>query len=89
MHKIRDFLKNNTELILKFTYLPTNDIVEKRISGVGGFSKKFRVGHGKCLCWLTRWVDGVKKGQKRAYVILEWSLTYVPFNETLKFFQAK
>ena len=42
-----------------------------------GFQKSyviFRVGHGKCLCWLTRWVGGVKKGQKYAYVIFEWSL---------------
>ena len=43
-----------------------------------GFQKSyviFRVGHGKCLCLLTRWVGGVKKGQKYAYVIFEWSLT--------------
>ena len=34
----------------------------------------FRVGHGKCLHLLTRWVGGVKKGQKHSYVIFEWSL---------------
>ena len=34
----------------------------------------FRVGHGKCLRPITRWVGGVKKGQKHAYVIFEWSL---------------
>ena len=32
-----------------------------------------RVGHDKCLCSITRWVGGVKKGQKHAYVIFEWS----------------
>ena len=42
-----------------------------------GFRKSyviFRVGHSKCLRLLTRWVGGVKKGQKHAYVIFEWSL---------------
>ena len=42
-----------------------------------GFQKYyviFRLGHWKCLLPLTRWVGGVKKGQKYAYVILEWSL---------------
>ena len=42
-----------------------------------GFQKSyviFRVGHGKGLRLITRWVGGVKKGQKRAYVILEWSV---------------
>ena len=43
-----------------------------------GFQKSyviFRVGHGKCLRPITRWVGGLKKGQKHAYVIFEWSLT--------------
>ena len=43
-----------------------------------GFQKSYviiRVGHDKCLRLLTRWVGGVKKGQKHAYVIFEWSLT--------------
>ena len=43
-----------------------------------GFRKSyviFRVGHGKCLRPITRWVGGVKKGQKHAYVIFEWSLS--------------
>ena len=43
-----------------------------------GFQKYYviiRVGHGKCLRLLTRWVGGVKNGQKNAYVIFEWSLT--------------
>ena len=43
-----------------------------------GFQKYyviFRVGHGKCLRLITRWVGGVKKGPKYAYVIFEWSLT--------------
>ena len=35
----------------------------------------FRVGHSKCLRLLTRWVGGVKKGQKHAYIIFEWSLS--------------
>ena len=42
-----------------------------------GFQKSYviiRVGHGKCLRLLTRWVGGVKKGPKYAYVIFEWSL---------------
>ena len=30
VHKIRDFLKNSLEQMLKFTYLPTNAIVEKK-----------------------------------------------------------
>ena len=43
-----------------------------------GFQKHYviiRVGHGKCLRLLTRWVGGVKKGQKHAYVVFEWSLS--------------
>ena len=42
-----------------------------------GFQKSYvivRLGHGKCLRPITRWVGGVKKGQKHAYVIFEWSL---------------
>ena len=80
VHKIRDFLKDSIEQMLKFTYLATNAIVEKKISlRWVGFQKSyviFRVGHGKCLRPLTRWVGGVKKGQKHAYLIFEWSLTY-------------
>ena len=34
----------------------------------------FRLGHGKYLRLITRWVGGVKKGQNNAYVIFEWSL---------------
>ena len=49
----------------------------KKIGG-GWVSQKcyviVRVGHGKCLRPITRWVGGVKKGQKHAYVIFEWSL---------------
>ena len=49
----------------------------KKIGG-GWVSQKcyviVRVGHGKCLRPITRWVVGVKKGQKHAYVIFEWSL---------------
>ena len=52
-------------------------IVEKKIIwGWVGFQKSyviFRVGHVKCLRLLTRWVGGVKKGPKHAYVIFEWS----------------
>ena len=57
-------------------YLPSIPIVEKK-SGRVGFQKYyviFRLGHCKCLRPLTRWVGGVKKGQKYAYVIFEWSL---------------
>ena len=35
----------------------------------------FRVGHGKCLRPITSWMGGVKKGQKHAYIIFEWSLS--------------
>ena len=45
-----------------------------------GFQKSYvivRVGHGKCLRPITRWVGGVKKGQNNAYVIFEWSLTEI------------
>ena len=51
---------------------------KKYFKGWVGFQKYyviFRVGHGRCLRLITRWVGGVKKGQKHAYVILEWSLT--------------
>ena len=50
---------------------------KKNIEWVG-FEKNyviFKVGHWKSLCLLTRWVGGLKKGQKHAYVIFEWSLT--------------
>ena len=43
-----------------------------------GFQKSYvivRVGYGKWLRPITRWVGGVKKGQKHAYVIFEWSLS--------------
>ena len=54
-------------------------VVEKKIiMGWVGFQKSFgifRVGHIKCLRLLTRWVGGVKKSPKHAYVIFEWSLT--------------
>ena len=49
---------------------------QKIFLGWVGFQKSyviFRVGHGKCLRMLTRWVGGEKKGQKHAYVIFEWS----------------
>ena len=55
-----------------------NAIFKKKSLGWVGFPKSyiiFRVGHGKCSRRLTRWVGGVKKGQKYAYVIFEWSLT--------------
>ena len=45
--------------------------------GCVGFQKSyiiFRVGHWKRLRPITRWVGGVKKGQKHAYIIFEWSL---------------
>jgi hypothetical protein len=45
----------------------------QKILRVGGFPKMFIVGPGKCLRPITRWVGGVQKGQKHAYVILEWS----------------
>ena len=54
-----------------------------------GFQKSyviFRLGHGKCLRPLTRWVGGVKKGQKHAYVILEWSLIKYKFQHDRLYF---
>ena len=56
-------------------YLPSKQ--QKKLRGWVGFQKSYvitRVGHGKCLRLLTRWVGGVKKGLKHAYVIFEWSL---------------
>ena len=50
---------------------------QKKIMGWVGIQKYYvilRVGHGKCLHLITRWVGGVKKGQKHAYVVFEWSL---------------
>ena len=50
---------------------------EKKLREWVGFQKSYviiRVGPGKCLRLLTRWVGGVKKGPKYAYVIFEWSL---------------
>ena len=42
-----------------------------------GFQKNyviFKVGHWKLLRPLTRWVGGLEKGQKHAYIIFESSL---------------
>ena len=50
---------------------------QKNFMGWVGFQKSYvilRVGHGKCLRPITRWVGGAKKGQNHAYVIFEWSL---------------
>ena len=47
--------------------------------GIQKYYVILRVGHGKCLRLITRWVGGVKKGQKHAYVIFEWSLTQNDF----------
>ena len=50
---------------------------EKKCLQWVGFWKNyviFKVGHRKWLRPLTRWVGGLKKGQKYAYVIFEWSL---------------
>ena len=49
-----------------------------RTAGWVGFWKSyviFRLGHDECLRQITRWVGGVKKGLKHAYVLFEWSLT--------------
>ena len=61
---------------------PKSQLSQKIFWGWVGFQKPyviFRVGHGKCLRPLTRWVGGVKKGQKYAYVIFEWPLTQCHF----------
>ena len=36
----------------------------------------FIVGHDKCLRSLTGWIGGMKKRQKYAYVVFEWSLMH-------------
>ena len=65
-------------------------MIEKNLGWVG-FQKSyviFRVGHDKWLRLLTRWVGGVKKGRKYAYVILEWSLRWLKvhiFSEYMNF----
>ena len=69
------FFKDKTGHILKFMYLPSKQ--QKKLRGWVGFQKSYviiRVGHGKCLLLLTRWMGGVKKGLKHAYAIFEWSL---------------
>ena len=71
-YKSEIFVKNRMKQMLKFIYK-----FAKILLGWVGFPKSyviFRVGYGKCLRQLTRWVGGVKKGQKYAYVIFEWSL---------------
>ena len=50
---------------------------QKCFVGWVGFQNYYillRVGHGKCLRPITRWMGEVKKGQNHAYVIFEWSL---------------
>ena len=69
------FLQESVLKVLKVMYLLVIALPKKKLGWVG-FQKSyviFRVGHGKCLRLLTRWVGGVKKGQKYAYVIFEWS----------------
>ena len=66
-------IKNKRLRLLRFA-------VKKYSMGWVGFRKSyviFRLGQGKCLRQITRWVGGVKKGQKHAYVIFEWSLRYI------------
>ena len=66
--------------------------VKKNLRGWVGFQESydiFRVSRGKCLCPITRWVGGMKKGLKHAYVIFEWSLTYILLQKQIgKIFQA-
>ena len=81
VHKIRDFLKNNFEQMLKFTYAG----VEKKYiyGGVGGFLKilcNYQSGLLQMLMLAFK-VGGVKKGQKYAYVTFEWSLIKVQVHE--------
>ena len=47
---------------------------EKKFEG-GWVFKNLGLGQRKCLRPLMYKVGGVKKGQRYAYVILEWSLT--------------
>ena len=76
VHKNQRFLKEKDGTNVKI-YLFTNQCHCGKKLGWVGFPKSyiiFRVGYGKCLRQLTRSVGGVKKDQKYAYVILEWSL---------------
>ena len=52
----------------------TTSYFDENVGRVGVKSDTVRLGHGKCLRLLTRWLGGVKKGLKHAYVIFEWSL---------------
>ena len=54
-------------------------MVRKNLTIWVGFRKSYvivRVGHGKSLRPLTRWVGGLKKGPKHACVIFEWKLQF-------------
>ena len=48
-----------------------------------------RVDHDKSLRPITSWMDEVKKGQKYAYVILEWSLMQCEMNQVKYLYQTK
>ena len=64
VHKIRNFLKNSLEQMLKLLIYQPIPLLKKICLGWVGFQKSYviiTVGYGKCLRWLTRWVGGVKK----------------------------
>ena len=59
--------KTRLKQIVLFILLHFAIIEKMMFLGWVGFQNSyviFRVGHGKCLHLLTRWVGGVKKGQK-------------------------
>ena len=63
--------------MLKFIYLPTNAIVEKKIFGVGGFLKilrNYQSGLWQMLTLAYKVGGWGEKRPKYAYVIFEWSL---------------
>ena len=65
--------QRNSKALLHFAV-----IKKKKFGGWLGSQKSyiiFKVGNGKCLRLLTRWVGEVKKGHKHAYIMFEWSLT--------------
>ena len=72
VHTNQRFLKEKDGTNVKI-YLFTNQCHCGKKIGVGGFSKILR-NFQSWLWQLTRWGGGVKKGQKYAYVIFEWSL---------------
>ena len=85
VHTNQRFLKEKDGSNVKI-YLFTNQCHCGKKLGWVDFPKSyviFRVGHGKYLRLLTRWVGGVKKGLKYAYMIFERSLMHFWQNQPI------